>query len=253
MRESSDLSLRMSAQLFDNSDVKNRPEEIEPPSSDDHELLRLAASLSLKLIINGAVPVVVYLLLRYRTRSQLIALAAASAIPVSRMALRMMRKRRIEMTGALAAAGFVGALLLSFAGKGNPLVPKLYHSAIAGAIGITLLVSAIGRKPFVFDTLTRLARDNPKFRVMLDRLSRGVDSVQTVRIATMIVAATLLVEAATHATLALTVPTKTFLVAGHIAGWTIRCIGAAATLWYLRWTRTHHAVSSVDDRGHLPE
>lgn len=234
------------AQLFDVLKMQKTPEDKGQLSSRSHVLMRLAVSLLLKLMINGVVPILLYILLRRATDSQVLALAMAGTIPMSRIASRMIRKRRIEMIGALATAGFAGALVVSFAANCNPLVLKLYSSVITGAIGMTLLISAIGHRPFVVNTLTRLANENPRLQMVLDKLLPSSDDARTLRIATAIVAVTLLIEATAHAVLVLTVSTATYLVIGRITGWTIRGIGAFVLLWYLRRARIHHPVSPAD-------
>lgn len=243
----------MSARLFDIFDMRKRAEDKGQAPSGNHALLRLGGSLFLRLMINGVVPVLIYLLLHHLTHSQVLALTVAGAIPIGGIVLRMARKRRIELIGALAAAGFAGALVVAFAAKGNPLALKLYHSAILGAIGVTLLISVIGRRSFVLNALRRMASENPRLQSLLKKLSPGADGAQTFRVAAAIVAVTLLVEAATHTVLAFTVSTAAYLIIGRVAGWTIRGIGAITLVWYIRRVRTHHPVSSVNDERHAAE
>lgn len=198
----------------------------------------LLRSLLWKVAVNGLLPVAVFALISRHVPSQAIALALAGAIPVGRIVMQMIRKRRIDPIGAIAAGGFAGACLVSLLAKGNPLVLRLHGAAISGAIGTFLLLSAIGRRPMIFSVAVRLAGNDARFRALLDKLTPDTDGVRPLRTVTVIVGITLLIEALAHVAVALSASTRTYFILSRMVDWSIRGIGALTLIVYLKYLRS---------------
>jgi hypothetical protein len=178
------------------------------------------------LLLNAALPLAVYALLRPHVDGEVTALAVAGGIPVVITLARLVRDRRLDPIGALAVAGFGAALLVSWLSGGDTLVLKLQDSVVTGPLGLACLASVAVRRPLSLVLLRRLARGNPRLRARVTH--PGHQRAATVL--TALLGTTMLLHAVARLVLALSVPTGTFLA----LGWSIIGAGGAAMLWYRR-------------------
>jgi hypothetical protein len=194
-----------------------------------------------RLLINGILPVVAYWLLRPYVGSDTIALGLAAGIPICWGVVQMIRSRRVEGLTVVVIVGFLVAFLISLAAKDNPLPLKLYGSVTAAVLGIAFLVSIALRRPLVLTLLRILARYEPMLVTVLEKVSRESASLRRLNVVTAIIGSTLLVDAVAHATVAILLPTGSYLIVVRLVNLVIRGAGAIALIWYIRRWRAHWA------------
>jgi hypothetical protein len=187
------------------------------------------ATLVGRLGVTVVIPVLAYVLLRPQVGSDAAALAIAGAVPAAWTLARFAWQRRVDPIGVLAVAGFGIALPVAALSGGNSLLLKVRDAPLIGVIGVAFLLSAAVRKPLLPLLLRLLGRDG---QAPSRRLTQ----------ATVIVGATLIVDAVTRLTLALTLQTSTFLAVNHEVSWSI--VGSGLALLWL--TGRHVALRSSD-------
>ncbi len=182
---------------------------------------RLRALIS-SLAVNGLGSFVAYLVVRPHVATDAVALALAGAIPVTWTAGRFAWRRRLDLVGVVATAGYASGLLVSLLTGGSSLPLEVHPlTLVEGAAGLVLLLSvAVGR---------------PLLPVVLGRFGQvHAASSRSLGMLTLFVGAALLVTTAIHLVLALTLPTATFLVANRFVDWALLAVGVARVLWYQR-------------------
>jgi hypothetical protein len=194
-----------------------------------------------RALINGVLPVAVYWLIRPQVASDTIALGLAAGIPICWGVVQMIRSRRVDALTVVVIVGFLVAFVISLAAKDNPLPLKLYGSVVAAAMGTAFLVSIALRRPLVLTLLRILARYEPTFGTVFERVSREPASLRRLNVVTAIIGSTLLVDAAAHATVAILLPTGSYLIVVRLVNWVVRGVGAIALIWYIRRWRTPRA------------
>ena len=197
-------------------------------------------------LINGVFPVATYWSLRPYVGSDTVALGLAAGIPICWGIVQMFRSRRLEPLTVLAIVGFLVVLLISLAAKDNPLPLKLYGSVVAAALGVAFLVSAVARRPLALTFLQILARYEPTFAASFASVSGDQASLGHLSVVTAIIGGTLVIDAVAHATVALVLPTGSYLIVVRLTNWVIRGAGAIATIWYIRrWRASQRARESA--------
>jgi hypothetical protein len=126
------------------------------------------------------------------------ALAIAGAIPIAWTLARLAWQRRLDPIGAVSALSFGVALLVSLVLGGNALVLKLHEAPLTGAFGLVCLISVAVRRPLLPAVLRLFGRTNQT-------------TIRQATTATLVVGATLLIDALTRVMLAVTLPTSVFL------------------------------------------
>jgi hypothetical protein len=201
-------------------------ESVELNLLDGRTIRRLAPSL----LINAAVPLAGYELLRPHVSSDVIALAAGAAIPVVFTIGRFLVRHRVDPVGVLAVAGFGLALLITVLTGGNELVIKLRVAALTTTVGLVFLGSLLARRPahlLVMRTVAR-RRGLPGWSAA-DPRQRRVATVVTA-----VVAVSSLLHASLIVVLALVLPTGVFLAVSRPVGWLILAATVGGLLWYRR-------------------
>jgi hypothetical protein len=197
-------------------------------------------------VINGILPVVVYWSVRPHVGSDTVALGLAAGLPICWGVVQMIRNRRLEPLSVVAIPGFLVAFLISMAAKDNPLPLKLYGSVVGAGLGIAFLVSAVVRRPLALTVLQILARYEPTFATSFESVSRDRANLGHLSVVTAIIGGTLVIDAVAHATVALALPTGSYLIVARLTNWVIRGAGAIATIWYIRgWRASQRARETV--------
>jgi hypothetical protein len=191
---------------------------------------RAAVEPLIRLIVNAVVPVLVYLLLRPHTRSDLTALIIGAAIPAAYTVGFFLWRRRMDPIGAIALLCFAVGLLLVIATSGNELVFKLRAEIWTGPLGLACLISAAVRRPLLVGAMQIAARRNP---VIAERLGRP-QAHRILTVSTVVVGAILLVHAVLLVALALTTSTTTFLALSRPISWVVVGGGLAALALWIR-------------------
>lgn len=164
------------------------------------------------------------------------ALAITEAIPLLWVIGYAIWRRRIEVVGAMALAGFGTALLVTIALGGSPMPLELHRALFPGAVGLACLVSLAARRPLLEIARDRVANEEPEATAQGRSQLDASDAHHALAVLTAIIGLTMSADAAAQITLALTVSTATFGVAAHIAAWVIVGAGLAVCGLYLRWT-----------------
>lgn len=175
------------------------------------------------IAVNGALPLIAYMALRSHVSSEAVALGIGGAIPVLVTLGGFVRRRRLDPIGVIAVIGFAVALIATVLSGGNSLILKLHDSVISGPLGIAFLISLATRRPLLL--LAKQLAERGK------ESSAPVNS-RAMYVLTAMIGAILVVHAAVILTLAVALPTTTFLAVGRPIGWAVLGLGAAAVMWY---------------------
>jgi hypothetical protein len=187
-------------------------------------------ALLIRLMINLAVPVLAYVLLRPQVHSDITALVAGAAVPTAYSAGVLLRRRRLDTIGVFAIVCFAIGLLLVVATGGNELVFKVREDIWTGTLGLACLISVAARRPLFLVALRVAARRNAQ-------IAERISDLQARRILTVITAVIgviLLVHALVIVTLALTASTTTFLALKAPLSLAIVGGGLAALVFWIR-------------------
>lgn len=107
-------------------------------------------SIIISLIINGAIPLVIYLLLTgYTTASQFTALVASGIPSMIHSIVGVIRRKHVDLLAGLVLMGIVISLLLIALG-GSPKVYLIRGSFFTAAFGLSFLVSLLLPRPVMF-------------------------------------------------------------------------------------------------------
>lgn len=194
---------------------------------------KLILALLVRLVVNGAVPVLAYVLLRPHVHSDVTALVVGAAIPLAFTAGVFAWHRRLDPAGVIAVVCFGIGLLVVAATGGNELAFKLREDIWTGPLGLACLVSAAVRRPVLLLVLQFLGRRNADIAERIRRPgARRICAVSTVTIGLI-----LLVHAVTMIIFALTTSTAVYLAVSRPVGWVIVGGGLAALV---AWIRLQH-------------
>ncbi|MBB4684844.1 VC0807 family protein [Amycolatopsis jiangsuensis] len=188
------------------------------------------------LVVNAVVPLVLYLLLR-SSIGEVPALAIGATIPLLVTVGEFAVRRRIDPVGVVVVAGFAVLLVVLALSGGSELVLKLRDTLLTGPIGLVFLGSALIRKPLLA-ALVRFATRNGAGQQ--SRLT-GAAQQRALTVQTVLIGSMLVVHALTILTLALLLPTATFLAVGQPAGWAVIALGLLASFAHRKQARARAA------------
>ena len=187
-------------------------------------------ALLIRLMINLAVPVLAYVLLRPHVHSDITALVAGAAVPTAYSAGVLLWRRRLDTIGVFAIVCFAIGLLLVVATGGNELVFKVREDIWTGTLGLACLISVAARRPLFFVALRFAARRNAQIAERIsDPQARRIPTVTTAVIGVVV-----LVHALVMVALALTASTTTFLALKAPLSLAIVGGGLAALVFWIR-------------------
>lgn len=106
-------------------------------------------SLVPSLMLNGALPLAIYLMVKHYHHSDLIALSASVLFPVLSSVLSIVRQRTLDLLAALALVGITLSILAVSLG-GDPKLLLIRESFFTGALGIACFVSLLLPRPLMF-------------------------------------------------------------------------------------------------------
>lgn len=101
------------------------------------------------LVINGAIPLLIYNVLKSRGASNLTALGVAAVVPALDGIVTVVRRRRIDLISALVLAGIAIGIVAVLIG-GDPRLLLIRESFLTGALGIACFVSLALPCPLMF-------------------------------------------------------------------------------------------------------
>ncbi|WP_066061733.1 VC0807 family protein [Neobacillus soli] len=198
---------------------------------------KLIQTIVLSLVINGAIPVVVYnLLMDYY--SSFVSLLIATLIPLADNLFHIVKYRKADAFGLFMLTGFVLSLL-AFVLGGNERLILLRESMVTGLLGLIFIGSLFFAKPLIYHFAIRFSASDasekkgqfeknwevPYFRIVL-------------RIMTAIWGIALLGEAVVKVILVYELSISAFLAISQLIFYSV--IGAAIlfTVAYRRYAKT---------------
>jgi hypothetical protein len=101
------------------------------------------------LVINGAVPLVVYNVLKGQGASDITALGVAAVVPAIDGIVTVVRRHRIDLISALALAGIAVSVIAMLIG-GDPRLLLIRESFLTAALGVACIVSLVLPRPLMF-------------------------------------------------------------------------------------------------------
>jgi FtsH-binding integral membrane protein len=182
------------------------------------------------LLLNAALPLVVYALVRSRVGSDLTALAIAMAVPVAVTLGGFAVRRKLDPVGAVAVVAFGIALLVFALSGGNAVVLKLQEAVVTGPLGVICLVSVAIGKPVHLLVFKLLARRDPARAARLD----GAGRQRAATVVTTVLGTTLVLHALVLLFLALSLSTGTYLAVSRPVGLAVLAAGVIVLMWYRR-------------------
>ncbi len=120
--------------------------DINPPSGTTRMNIR---GFLPSIIINGAIPLAIYLILKHYNYSELVALSASVLFPVIGSVISIVRQRTLDLIAALALLGIAISIIAIFLG-GDPKLLLIRESFLTGALGIACFVSLLLPRPLMF-------------------------------------------------------------------------------------------------------
>jgi hypothetical protein len=130
----------------------SRPDSVTPAPRD----LSSADGLSIRgvvpgLVIDGLLPFMTYVLLTSYVPhvSQVIALGLSATFPTVYGLVTIVRRRHLDIIGALVLVGIVVSILATLLG-GDPKLLLIRESFITGALGMVCLTSLVWPRPLMF-------------------------------------------------------------------------------------------------------
>lgn len=174
-----------------------------------------------RLLITVAVPLIAYFAVRPFVGSDAAGLAVAGALPAAWTIALVLTRRRVDLWAVLTSAGYALACIASLLAGGSSLPLKLPEAAITFLLGVILLGTVLARRPL------------PAGRALkVPSADRRIDATLSAMIGAFLVLHALLTL-----TLALTLPTATYLTAGRAVNWAVIGAGALSLYSYLRRLR----------------
>jgi hypothetical protein len=201
------------------------------------------------LVINFALPLLAYHLIRPHTYSSAMALALAGAIPVVYTLAILVVRRRLSALGVVSVATFAVGVLVSWATGGNTLAQELQDPVLTGLFGIACLVSIAVGHPLHQVILRWMGRSNARYSQVADRAAASGTSM----VSTTIIGLAFLGHAVAVAVLALTQTTGTFLALQTPVGLPFFGLGVAGLFIYGNWQQSRQrAAASLAARTSQP-
>ncbi len=196
---------------------------------------RRPPQLSPRRLLAGLVlPLAAYLLIRAAIGSATGALAITEAIPATWLLVVGVTRRRLEPV-AMASTVTVAIALAAYAlTGGDPLALKLRRCAVTGTLGIAALASVAVGRPLLLLAAEHAAKLNPEHRAEIRARLAEPDRRQAITMLSAIIGLTFVIDGASQAALAFTVPTRTFVADSTGARIVVLGTGAIVTIWYLR-------------------
>lgn len=165
------------------------------------------SNIIIGLLINIAVPMCVYFVLRLFLVSP-IALLSSAIVPILRLVYKLIRGKKADWIAIISIWGFALSAVFFAVSNGNVILVKLYHPIITGLIGLALFVSAAVKRPLFSIVAVKFGHsaynDNENFIRRMTRL--------TIALGLM-----LSCDAIIHIFLALILSTDAYMVASKFA------------------------------------
>jgi hypothetical protein len=178
------------------------------------------------LLVSWIVPIGAYELISPQVNNDLLALSISAAIPALITLGTFVFRRKVNVIGLIAVAGFAIGLAVSVFTGGNELAIKLHEPVLTGVIGLVFLLSVAFGRPLFLLIMRLRSRNQPVAPTPTTKRRANVLSA--------LIGATLLVHAIVVTILAVTLSTGTFLAVYRPIGLPILAIGIGIMYLYGR-------------------
>lgn len=190
------------------------------------------------LLLNIALPYVIYRLLAPHTSSA-VALSAAAIVPLGESVYTLMRTRKADVFSGFIFLGLVLGVIAALLG-GDERFILLRESYVTGIMGILFLLSLLFPRPLIYYFAERFAGRDPQ---MDDKWNRLPAYRRTFRLMTIVWGCALLLEAAIKVALMNILSISAFLVVSPIASYAIIGLTIFWNIRYMRQIRNRAAAS----------
>ena len=201
---------------------------------------RMATILSLasSMVINVALPILLYLALkRYTSASDFLALVISGVPPTIDSIVGVIRRKRIDLLAGIVLASIVISLILIALG-GSPKVYLVRESFFTAAFGLVFLVSLLFKRPLAFYFARYFATGNhPENIPWFDSLWQSRQFRHTMRVITVVWGIGFLFEAVLRTFLVIKLSIEQFLIVSPFVLYGILGILAVWTFLYSRQGR----------------
>jgi hypothetical protein len=165
------------------------------------------------LVWGAALPIGLYFLVRNHVRTDAQALVVAGGFSVGWIVVQFVRRRRVDVVGAVVLFGFVVGVVSSTLLGGNAYVLKVRDAAFTALFGVACIVTLFTHdRPALFYVGRYLSAGSDPAKVSaFDQLHAVPTGRHAFRVLSVVWGIGLVVEAGARMTLADLVPTGTFL------------------------------------------
>ncbi|MGO8825965.1 MAG: VC0807 family protein [Acidimicrobiales bacterium] len=200
------------------------------------------------LVFGAALPIGVYFLVRPHVGTDATALVVAGGFSVAWILLQGIRRRTVDVVGAVVLLGFVVGVVSSTLLGGNAYVLKVRDAFFTALFGVACIVTLFTHdRPALFYVGRYLSAGNDPDKVSaFDRLHDLPVGRHTFRVLSVVWGIGLLVEASCRLTLADVVPTGTFLAISPFI--TASVIGGLFAFTALYSRRVQLEAAALDSR-----
>jgi hypothetical protein len=203
------------------------------------------------IVFGAIIPLAVYYLVRHHVHSDADALIIAGIFPCLWVIVQFIRKRTIDLVGAVVLFGFVVGVLTSTLLGGNAYVLKARDSAFTALFGLACLGSLlVGDRPLIFYVGRFLsAGDDPAKIEAFDQLHDLPTGRHTFRVLTAVWGVGLVIDACTRLSLAAIISTGPFLAISPVI--TGVCLGTMFifTVFYSNRARQRGAAMLAQEQS----
>jgi hypothetical protein len=172
---------------------------------------------SVRLLLVSAAGPVAYFAVRPFVGSDTAALAIAGTVPAAYTIALALVRRRMDPWGLLNAVGYALACAVSLLAGGSSLPLKLPEASAAFLAGMILLGTVLARRPLPVARLLKVPHADQHLDTALSAMT----------------GAFLVLHALLTLTLALTLPTATYMVVGRAVNWATIAAGALSLYGYV--------------------
>jgi hypothetical protein len=187
-----------------------------------------------RLLAGLLLPLTAYLLIRAAIGSATGALAITEVVPATWLLVVGIARRRLDPVAVVSTVTVALALAAYALTGGDPLALKLRRGAVTGTLGIAAIASIALGRPLLLMLAERIAKLNSERQPEIQARLADPDRRRALTILTAIIGLTFTIDGASQTALALTVPTRTFVVDSTAARIVVLATGLLVTTWYLR-------------------
>jgi hypothetical protein len=213
-------------------------------------LRKNGAGVGVEIVINFALPYVIYDYAKPHL-GEVGALIASSGPPILWSLIEFARLRRVDFISMFVLAG-IALSLLAMLGGGSVKFLQLRERMVTGVIGLAFVVSALIRRPLVYEFARASMKRNQSAEIdrfeASNRNNAGFRRVMTTL--TLVWGVGLMAEAGLAAVLVWNLTVKQYLIAGPIVGYGVAgCLALWTWLYVKRMRRLGEAREAEASRA----